>query len=52
MPDGIEAQTRPAMNDIGATLKTASLGYGDVFYCTAMLSDMKNWPAFNLARVQ
>ena len=28
-------------------LKRAGLGYGDVFHCTAMLGDMKNWPAFN-----
>jgi len=47
LPDGIEAQTRQTLDDIGATLKSAGLGYGDVFHCTAMLSDMANWPAFN-----
>jgi enamine deaminase RidA (YjgF/YER057c/UK114 family) len=47
VPDGIEAQTRAAMDDIGATLKTAGLGYGDLIHCTVFLSDMKNWPAFN-----
>lgn len=47
MPDGIEAQTKAAMDDIGATLKTAGLGYGDLIHCTVFLSDMKNWPAFN-----
>lgn len=47
VPDGIEAQTRAAMDDIGATLKLAGLGYGDVFHCTVFLSDMKTWPAFN-----
>lgn len=47
VPDGMEAQTRAAMQDIGATLKTAGLGYGDVFHCTVFLTDMKNWPAFN-----
>ena len=47
LPDGIEAQTRQTLDNIGATLKSAGLGYEDVFHCTAMLSDMANWPAFN-----
>lgn len=47
VPDGIEAQAKAAMEDIGATLKTAGLGYGDVFHCTVFLTDMKAWPAFN-----
>ena len=51
LPDGIEAQTRQALDNIGATLKLAGLGYGDVFHCTAMLSDMANWPAMNTVYV-
>ena len=51
VPDGIEAQTRAAMDDIGATLNTAGLAYADIFHCTVFLSDMKNWPAFNKAYV-
>jgi 2-iminobutanoate/2-iminopropanoate deaminase len=47
LPEGIEAQTRQTLDNIGATLKLAGLGYGDIFHCTAMLSDMKLWPAFN-----
>ena len=47
VPDGIEAQTKAAMDDIGATLKAAGLSHGDLFHCTVFLSDMKNWPAFN-----
>jgi reactive intermediate/imine deaminase len=47
LPDGIDAQTKAAMDDIGATLKRAGLGYDRIFHCTAFLSDMKNWPAFN-----
>lgn len=47
VPDGIEAQTKAAMDGIGATLKSAGLGYGDLFHCTVFLSDMKDWPAFN-----
>ena len=47
LPDGIDAQTRQAMDNMGSVLKRAGLNYGDVFHCTAFLSDMKNWPAFN-----
>ena len=47
LAEGIEAQTKQTLENIGATLKLAGLGYEDVFHCTAMLSDMANWPAFN-----
>ena len=47
LPEGIEAQTRQTLDNIGATLKSAGLGYDDIFHCTAMLSDMKLWPDFN-----
>src|SRR3954454_23203132 len=47
LPDGIEAQTKQAMDNLGAVLKRAGLGYADVFHCTAFLTDMRNWPAFN-----
>ena len=51
LPDGIEAQTTQTLENIGATLKKAGLGYADVFHCTAMLADMKLWPAFNTVYV-
>ena len=47
LPEGIEAQTKQALENVGAILKRAGLGYNDVFHCTAMLSDMANWPAMN-----
>jgi len=47
LPDGIEAQTRQVMNNIGAILKRGGVGYDRIIRCTAMLSDMKDWPAFN-----
>ena len=47
LPAGIEAQTKQALENVGAILKRAGLGYEDVFHCTAMLSDMKLWPDFN-----
>ena len=47
LPDGIEAQSKQAMENIGGVLKRAGLDYADVFHCTAFLADMKDWPAFN-----
>jgi 2-iminobutanoate/2-iminopropanoate deaminase len=47
LPEGIEAQTKQALENVGAILKRAGLGYKDVFHCTAMLADMKLWPDFN-----
>ena len=52
LPAGIEAQTSAALDNIGAILKRSGLGYGDVFHCTAMLADMKLWPAFNKAYLE
>ena len=46
-PEGIEAQTKATMDDIGETLKLAGLGFDRIFHCTAFLADMKDWPAFN-----
>ena len=51
LPDGIAAQTRQALDNVGAILKRAGLGYADVFHCTAMLTDMKDWPAMNTVYV-
>lgn len=47
LPEGVEAQTKQAMDNVGAVLKRAGLGYDRIFHCTAFLDDMKNWPAFN-----
>jgi len=47
LPEGIEAQTRLAMENIGAVLRSAGRGWDDVFHCTAMLDNMSDWPAFN-----
>lgn len=47
LPDGIAAQTKQAMENIGGVLKNAGLTHADVFHCTAFLADMKDWPAFN-----
>jgi 2-iminobutanoate/2-iminopropanoate deaminase len=47
LPDGIEAQARQAMDNIGAVLKRSNLGFGDVVKCTVMIDNMADWPAFN-----
>ena len=47
LPQGIEAQARQAMENIGAVLKGQGLAFGDLVKCTVMLDDMKDWPAFN-----
>ena len=51
LPEGMEAQARQAMENIGAILKGQGLGFGDVVKCTVMLDDMKDWPAFNMVYV-
>lgn len=51
LPEGIEAQTKQTLDNIGATLKLAGLTHADIFHCTAMLADMKLWPDFNKAYV-
>jgi 2-iminobutanoate/2-iminopropanoate deaminase len=45
--DGMAAQAKLAMNNLGAGLKSAGLGWGDVVKCTVMLDNMADWPAFN-----
>jgi reactive intermediate/imine deaminase len=47
LPAGIEAQARQTMDNIGAVLKSAGLGWRDVVKCTVMLDNMADWPAFN-----
>jgi reactive intermediate/imine deaminase len=47
LPQGMEAQAKQAMENIGAILKGQGLGFGHVVKCTVMLDDMKDWPAFN-----
>jgi 2-iminobutanoate/2-iminopropanoate deaminase len=47
LPEGIDAQARQTMDNIGAVLKRQGLGWGDVVKCTVMLDNMADWPAFN-----
>ncbi|MEO7655659.1 MAG: RidA family protein [Sphingomicrobium sp.] len=47
LPQGFEAQAKQTMDNVGAALKTAGVGWGDVFKCTVMIDDMADWPTFN-----
>ena len=47
LPAGIEAQSRQAMDNVGAVLARAGLDFEDVFRCLVMIEDMADWPAFN-----
>ncbi len=47
VPGGMPAETRRMMERIGRTLNEHGLTYGDLFKCTVMLTDMRDWPAFN-----
>lgn len=51
LPEGMEAQARQMMENIGVALNRQSLGWGDVFQCLVMLEDMADWPAFNAVYV-
>jgi 2-iminobutanoate/2-iminopropanoate deaminase len=51
LPETFEGQARQMMENIGATLKRAGLGWGNVFQCLVMLDDMADWPAFNAVYV-
>jgi reactive intermediate/imine deaminase len=47
LPDGFEAQAKQTMENVGAGLKRAGVGWGDVFKCTVMIDNMADWPKFN-----
>jgi reactive intermediate/imine deaminase len=47
LAEGLDAQARQAMDNLGAALKSAGLGWSDVVKCTVMLDNMADWPAFN-----
>ena len=47
VPPGIDAQSRQVMDNIGGALRRAGRTFDDVFKCTVMIEDMKDWQAFN-----
>lgn len=47
MPDGIEAQTRQSLENIGAILKEADLGFNDIVKTTVFMADLSMFGAMN-----
>lgn len=47
MPQGIDAQTRQSLDNLGAILEEAGLGYGDIVKTTVLLSDIADFGAMN-----
>ncbi|MDA3819917.1 MAG: RidA family protein [Candidatus Delongbacteria bacterium] len=47
IPEGIEAQTKQVMENIGAILNEAGYSFDDVIKSTCLLSDMANFKAMN-----
>lgn len=47
LPEGIEAQARQVMDNIGAVLTMTGHGFRDLVRCTVMLENIADWAAFN-----
>ena len=47
VPGGLAAETKQVMANIGAVLARRGLTHDDIFKCTVMLADMKQWDDFN-----
>src|SRR3954462_6940495 len=45
--DGVEAQTRQALENLRLCLDAAGCSFGDVMKVNAYLTDMDNFPAYN-----
>lgn len=52
MADGIEAQTRQSLDNLGAILNAADLDYSDVVKTTVLLADIKDFAAMNAVYAQ
>lgn len=46
-PEGIEAQTRQSLNNLGNILEEAGLSFDNVVKTTVLLDDIKNFGAMN-----
>jgi 2-iminobutanoate/2-iminopropanoate deaminase len=47
VPEGVQAQTKQVMENIGAILKEAGYTYDNIVKCTCFLTDMNNFVPFN-----
>lgn len=52
LPSDFSAQATNAMDAVAGEFKLAGATMDDVFKCDVALSDMKNWPAFNVVYVK
>ena len=47
LAEGVEAQARQALNNLGAVLNAAGMDYADVVKTTVFLADIKDFAAIN-----
>lgn len=47
IPEGIEAQAKQALRNLGSVLKSAGADYGDVVKTTVFIKDMNDFAKFN-----
>lgn len=47
VPGGIKAETKQALDNIKTTLEKYGSSMDNVFKCTVMIADMKEWPLMN-----
>ncbi len=47
LAEGIQAQTRQSLENIGAVLSAAGMGFGDVLKTTVFVADMDDFAAVN-----
>jgi 2-iminobutanoate/2-iminopropanoate deaminase len=47
VPGGIKAETKQTLDNIKGTLEKYGSSMDNVFKCTVMIADMKEWPAMN-----
>ena len=47
VPGGIKAETKQTLDNIKATLEKYGSSMDNVFKCTVMIGDMKEWPLMN-----
>ncbi len=47
LPDGVEAQARQALENLGAVLNAAGMDYADVVKTTVFLADINDFAAIN-----
>jgi 2-iminobutanoate/2-iminopropanoate deaminase len=47
VPGGIKAETKQTLDNIKATLEKYGSSMDNVFKCTVMIADMKEWPLMN-----